>query len=104
MSEEKKDWATELGALVDLTNDFQRRFPELTQEKLTEKGGYIFSAQALAEKNVKNWCEIQQLELKREELALRRAKLELETAGAREGKAEVTEEEGEAKVKQIFGI
>ena len=60
-----------------LVKRIAERRPELSQENLFDLGQEVFSAMAIEEEDAKSWFLTQQLNLKREDQALAREKLEL---------------------------
>jgi hypothetical protein len=87
--------------------------PEPTQEQIQSFGNKLFASDALDRNDDQTWARIQTLELRKEALHNARAKLKLEMQKYRDEKAktkavvtkaELTPEQKEARIKEIFGI
>jgi hypothetical protein len=106
---EPKDIYRELAALLEIEDEFMKQHPELSQERLNERGDYIFTAQAIAAKDMKAWSAVQQTQIDRKDQALRREKLDLdrqkyedEAADEKSAAVPLTPEEKEQRVEQVI--
>ena len=94
-----------------LQEDFKQRNPQATAAELSAIGQSFFAALALNQQDAEAWVQVQNLNLKTEQISLDREKLEFLKAKAAQAEqtdkvlsdAELTPEQRAQRIKEIYG-
>lgn len=109
---QRKEFLEMETASLGLLLNYKERHPGLTKKAMDEMGEFIFNAMALARRDVKTWSMAQNVQLKREHLAMERKKLELELQKYKDqvqasrqtvNDPEMSPEEKQERIRQILG-
>lgn len=104
-NEQNPNLAADVQAFFQIEEDLKKQYPELTDESLMQRGIFSFSIRAIIKQDVKTWAAAQEIKLKKDELAIRKSKLDLEWQKENpESGAEGLSSENQDAIDQILEI